>query len=61
MGHDDFDLLARLFRVLTPRQEFVKIRAHLNPHEIADDLTLYQVLGNMLAEGFKSVVCTIYA
>lgn len=49
-SHADFDQLRELVLAVTPQHVFTKIKAHVDPHTVQDDLQLYHTLGNFYAD-----------
>ena len=56
--HDDYDLLSRLFHVLTPAKKVEKVKAHQQVRLIADPLQRYHALGNTIADLAANTACT---
>lgn len=55
--HDDFDILRRIFRCITPEKQVLKVKAHQNLAEIPDHLSLYHALGNHLVDKTANHAC----
>ena len=55
--HDDFDILQRIFRCITPEKQVLKVKAHQKLAEISGHMSLYHALGNHLVDTTANHAC----